>query len=291
MQSQTRVTAATTRLYRRATLPQRLQALAAVAYVVVFAILVATGRPGLGISQGFYVPIILAALGGTVATGVGAGLTAAILYDLGLVLGGSGGSTELATTRTVIHLVTYVAAGAIVGYFAARARLMLRDSLHALEDLLHIARRDLDTGALDARGLEATLTRWIATRGRFSLLVGEFDCDRGDEAGLRQLARVLQTHSEAGAEVARVGPAQFALVTASAGLGEARAVAGELERILDERGCRATFGWATHPAEGGDGLSLFRAASERLYARRFLRGEWTPTPASAGLADELISPA
>ncbi|HEY6016582.1 MAG TPA: hypothetical protein VIU16_07345, partial [Gaiellaceae bacterium] len=63
--------------------------------------------------------------------------------------------------------------------------------------------------------------------------------------------------------------------------------AGTLERVLDERGCRATFGWAVYPSEGDDSLTLFRCASERLYARRIVRGEWKPTPASAGLVDEL----
>ena len=40
-------------------------------------------------------------------------------------------------------------------------------------------------------------------------------------------------------------------------------------------------------ADGGDELSLLQAASERLHARRIVRGEWKPTAASAGLVDVL----
>lgn len=288
MHSELRVTAVALQLCRQASLPRRLQALAVVAYAVVFAVFLTAGHPGIGIGQGFYVPIVLASLGGGPAAGTVAGLVAAILY--GLVLAGTGGVAEL-SARTAIHLVTYVAAGALVGYFAARARLVLSDALRVLDDLLHLARRDLGTGAMNSRGLEAMLTTRVATGAPFGLLVGDLDCHRGDEAGLRQAARVLRAHLEAGADVARVGPAQFAVVISAAALADARAAAATAERALDERGCRATFGWAIHPGEGSDGLSLFRAASERLYARRIVRGEWTPTPASAGLVDELISPA
>lgn len=283
------VTATTVRLYRQASLPQRLQALAVLAYLVVFAVSATARHPGLGIGQGFYIPIVLASLGGTLLAGVGAGLAAAVLYELALVIGGSG-SGELSWLRSGIHLVTYVGAGAIVGYFAARARGMMSDALHVLEDLLHIARRDLDTGVLNTHGLERALAERIAHGIPFSLLVGEIDCaDRG-EAGLRRVAKVLLGRLDAGAEVARVGPAQLAVVTTPGSLAGARAAAEALERALDETGSRATFGWTVQPGEGTDTWSLFRAASERLYARRIVRGEWAPTPASAGLVDELIRP-
>jgi hypothetical protein len=48
-----------------------------------------------------------------------------------------------------------------------------------------------------------------------------------------------------------------------------------------------TFGWAAYPQDGKDALALFRAADERLYARKIVRGEWTPSAASAGLVEEL----
>jgi GGDEF domain-containing protein len=88
-------------------------------------------------------------------------------------------------------------------------------------------------------------------------------------------------------EVARVGPAELAaLVTCQTPAG-ARDVCANLERDLAESGCRATFGWAFHPADGADALSLLRAADERLYARLLVRGEWNPPAASAELVAEL----
>ena len=34
-----------------------------------------------------------------------------------------------------------------------------------------------------------------------------------------------------------------------------------------------TFGWAVFPGDGENALSLYRAADERLYARKLVRGE------------------
>lgn len=48
-------------------------------------------------------------------------------------------------------------------------------------------------------------------------------------------------------------------------------LADRLERLLEERGAKLTFGWSASPQEGGNALSLYRAADERLYARRLLR--------------------
>jgi hypothetical protein len=278
------VSAAAFQLYRRVSLPLRLQAAAVVCYLAVFVAYVAYGRPGIGVGQAFYVPIVLASLGGGTLSGAAAGFAAAILYDLAVVAGGGG---EPSAVRVAVHLVTYVAAGAIVGHFAAGARSMLSESLHALEDLLLLARRDLGTGALNPRGLEVVLGRRAAAGAPFAVLVGEIECGVGGDSGLRQVTRVIAAQAGAGAEIARVGPSQLAVVLTSAAPAQARAAAGELERALGEHACRATFGWALHPSEGEDGLTLFRCASERLYARRIVRGEWSPTAASAGLVDEL----
>ena len=78
------MSAAPLRIYREATHLQRLQGLAVVAYLLVFLAFAAAG-PGFGISQGFYVPIILVALGGTALTG-GRGTLAGTLVGL-LLLG------------------------------------------------------------------------------------------------------------------------------------------------------------------------------------------------------------
>jgi hypothetical protein len=282
--------AAIRRIYDEASLPRRLQAAAAVAYAAVFAAFVAIDRPGLGLGQGFSVAIILASLGGDVLVGVAAGLVAAVLYDVGLALG-SGGIAEVPSLRSGIHLLSYVAAGALVGFFPSRVRRMLADALHALEDLLHLARRDLDTGVLDAQGLGAELATRVAAGARFGLLLGKISCKGGADDALRRVTRVVSGELGPDAEVARVGPAQLAVVFSASAEAAARANAASLERALDERACVATFGWAIHPDEGADSFSLFRAASERLYDRRLFRGEWKPTPASAGLVYELATPA
>jgi GGDEF domain-containing protein len=273
------------RMYRGASLPRRLQALAVLAYLGVFLVFLAAGGPGRGIGQGFHIPIILVALGGTAALGVAAGLAAGALYAIGLGIEGGAGLLSL---RFGVHLVTYVAAGALIGYAATRARSMLSEALSVLDELLHLARRDLDTGLLDRHGLDRALAERIGGHVPFTLLVGEIDCAEPDDEALRRAARALLRELEAGAEAARIGPAHFAFVTAPGSLAEARAAAGALERVLEAEGGRATFGWTVHPAEGHDPWTLFRAASERLYARRIVRGEWAPTAASAGLADDLI---
>ena len=36
---------------------------------------------------------------------------------------------------------------------------------------------------------------------------------------------------------------------------------------------RITFGWAVYPTDGENALSLYRAADERLYARKLVRGQ------------------
>jgi hypothetical protein len=39
------------------------------------------------------------------------------------------------------------------------------------------------------------------------------------------------------------------------------------------------FGWATHPQDGKDALALYRAADERLYARKLLGTPGRPVAA------------
>jgi GGDEF domain-containing protein len=273
------------RIYRQTSLPVRLQALAALTYLAVFVILVVASRPGLGIGQGFYVPIILVALGGTAVAGVSAGVVAGVLYEIALAIDGitDGGLLSL---RVGIHLLTYVIAGALIGHFATRARSMLSEALRVLDDLLHLAQRDVGTGLLDRQGLDGVLAERMSGRVPFTLIVGDVDSARRDEAALRRASQALARELDPGAEVARIGPAHLAVVTAPPNLAEARELAESLERAIRSDGGRATFGWAVHPTEGSDSWTLFRAASERLYARRIVRGEWVPTPASADLVEE-----
>jgi len=266
----------------------RLQAAGLVVYAAVFVLLLAYGRPGLGITQGFYLAIILVAFAGGPLTGAAAGALAAVLLVTATLLKTSWAWASLPRTPIEIRVSLYVVTGVAVGYFARRGRRMLADSLHVLDDVLRLARRDLETGALNPHGLEAAIERRTAGGWPFALLVG--DLSTAFEAVSDALVRKLTTlisETVAEGEVARTGPSQFAVVTPCLTLSDAREIAAALERALDAAGCRGSFGWACHPQEGGDALSLYRSASERLYARRIVRGEWRPTAATAELVAEL----
>ena len=73
--------------------------------------------------------------------------------------------------------------------------------------------------------------------------------------------------------MARVGGDEFVVLTPSRSLDEAARAASRLERLLTSEGAEVTFGWSAHPHEGENALALYRAADERLYARKLLRGQ------------------
>ena len=66
-------------LLERVSVPRRLEATALLVYAVIFVLLVAFGRPGLGISQGFYLAIVLVGVAGGPLNGVAAGVLATLL--------------------------------------------------------------------------------------------------------------------------------------------------------------------------------------------------------------------
>jgi hypothetical protein len=45
--------------------------------------------------------------------------------------------------------------------------------------------------------------------------------------------------------------------------------------MLAADGFAVTFGWAAYPQDGSNALSLYRAADERLYARRIIHRQTT----------------
>lgn len=142
------------------TIPQRLLIASALTYGIVFALLLEYGRPGLGIGEGFFVAVILAAAATSPRLGALAGLGALFLYELaihrrtGLAVGDFTGAPAL--TR----LVAYVAAGVVTGFLAQQLRLMLAQSLSMLEELAEIAYDRVDWAALDsARAQEASPDR------------------------------------------------------------------------------------------------------------------------------------
>jgi hypothetical protein len=257
------VTVFVPQLYRRASLPQQLQFGAVVGYAAVFSLLLAFPDAGIGIPQAFYVPIVLASLSGGPGTGATAGVVATLLYEATLRANGVG---SLAASAPV-HLLAYVAAGTIVGYFARRTRGMLAEALNLLEQMLHVARHDVSAEVLSSSGLETAISRRIAEDEQFGLLIGEVSGGGGDL--LQTAQRAIELRNGETVVVGRVGPTQLAVVVSAGSSAAVQREATELEQLLERHGCRATFGWAVRPAEGDDALSLCRAASERLYARRY----------------------
>lgn len=114
------------------------------------------------------------------------------------------------------------------------------------------------------------------------------ELNSGADDVVRDAIRQVGAIGRVDLEVARAVPSQIVVLMSASGVAAACEVATELERVLFAGGCRASVGWAFYPAEGTDGLSLYRVASERLYARRIVRGEWRPTAASAGLVEEFV---
>lgn len=283
-------------LAARLSLPQRLAWAATAGYVLVLALLVAYGRPGGGLGQLFFIPIVLAALATDLPIGAAAGAGAAIIYVGVLSVRTPAIHDLLFSSRTALHLVSYIAAGAIAGAFARRARLLLGESLQMLDGLLELAHRDVGSGALSGEGLDAAVAQRMQRRWPFTLLLGELEslstqlasrrADDRDRVVRDALRRVASTFG-ADADVARAGPTRLAVLVAAASPEDAREAAASAERAFARDGRCVTFGWAYFPADGADGLSLVQAASERLHARRIVRGEWKPTAASAGLVDVL----
>ncbi len=273
--------------FRDVSLPQRLLLASAVGFVAIFALILVYGRPGLGLGQCFYVPVVLAALATGPWIGGLAGVAAIVLYETGLLLNGTTDWTALHAANTPIRLISYVLAGATVGYFATQGRRMLADSLHVLDDLLDLSRREVITASLTSDGLEQAINRRIGAKKPFGLLLGETVGHRKRDDELRRTARLLSAELHPDDQLARLGPSRFAILVAARSPGRAREISEHLERTLQSENVPITFGWAVYPQEGHEALELFGAAIDRLQARRLIRGEWEPTAASAELVDEL----
>jgi diguanylate cyclase (GGDEF)-like protein len=253
----------------------------------VFVAFVLWERPGLGIGHFYYVCIILAAL----ATGPVAGAVAASiatgLFASGLLINPHIPSSEVLTTSTGIRFLTYMTVGVVTGYFSKRTRVLMAE-------LELLAERDALTGLPNTRAFERAIGDRLSRDEAFALLVGDVDDAEARSAleiddVLRQVASRLLHSLRPGDEVARVGDDEFAVLTYAASASEAGKVAARLQRVLADDGVAVTFGWAAFPQDGSNALSLYRAADERLYARRVINRQATviplPEPASAdGLA-------
>jgi diguanylate cyclase (GGDEF)-like protein len=249
-----------------------LLALSALAYSAVFGAFALVERPGLGLGHFYYLAIVLLALAAGPRAGIAGGLLATALFALDMRVNPhlpSGVEWE----STALRLVTYVGIGWLVGWYAASKQ-------ELVDRLEQLARRDELTGLPNTRSFEAAIERRFADGRAFALLLGDVDSlgaingragrEGGDEA-LRRLADLLAQAKRPQDEVARVGGDEFAILAASDGE-DGRALAARAERIVAAAGATITFGWATYPREGTNALALYRAADERLYARKLARG-------------------
>lgn len=248
-----------------------LLAAAAASYALVTAAFIEFERPGLGIGHFYYLPIALAAFASGPVIGGSAGVLAAVLYNAGIIINPHLPST-VELEQTVIRLVTFAALGVLIGLFVRRNRSLVAQ-------LSHLADRDSVTGLPNTRGFQTAIERRLAASNAFVLLVGDIDelrvlNDNGREHGddaLRRLADLLIRVKGAGDDVARVGGDEFAVLADLGGTG-ARALAITTENQLRQSGEAVTFGWASYPQDGTNALALYRAADERLYARKVARG-------------------
>ena len=249
--------------------------LAIASFALVFMTFVVFEVPGLGIAHLFYLPVAALALTGGVRRGILAGLIAAALFTLGVLINPNISPSEFLTLSTPIRFLTYATMGGLLGWFSARDRELVKR-------LRVLAERDFLTGLPNTRAFEAAIVRRFEAGTPFALLLGDMDGLKaindtqghaeGNDA-LRRLADILGSALRPEDEVARVGGDEFAVLTVSGRTDEAAALAAKLESIMAREESPITFGWAVYPADGENALSLYRAADERLYARKLVRCE------------------
>lgn len=254
---------------------------AAVMAVLVFTLFVVYERPGLGLGHFFYLSIALAAMAGGPRLGALGGAAATLLYLAAVLINSAVPSREILTASTLTRLTTYVTIGVLIGWFASRNRAMV-------DELKVLAERDVLTGLPNTRAFEAAITQRLQSGQPFALLLadmdslGEFRPEEGFAAGndaLRRFADTISQSISAEDEVARVGSEEFAVLVTVQSTVEAARRAAQLEQVLASARAKATVGWAVHPHEGDNALALYRAANERLYARKMMRSYVTPRAA------------
>jgi diguanylate cyclase (GGDEF)-like protein len=243
----------------------------AVSGVAVFVAFAFYEQPGLGLGHFYYVTIILAALATGPAIGATAAAVATAMFAAGVLINPRIPPSEVLTTSTGIRFVTYMTVGVVTGYFAKRNRTLMAD-------LELLAERDALTGLPNTRAFERAIGERLGREKPFALIVGDVDASTRRSVGekvpsddiLREVAARLQHSLLPGDEVARVGDGEFAVLTQAAGATDAGKIAAHLQRVLAADGFAVTFGWAAFPQDGSNALSLYRAADERLYARRVI---------------------
>lgn len=256
-------------------------------YALVFGAFFVFERPGLGIGHMFYVPVVLLALSLGLRGGIAGGLLAGSLYALAIVVTPRVPVRDVITGATAIRLVTYTTVGWVIGWFADRHRA-------DLERLRELAERDFLTGLLNARAFDDALARRCAEDRPFALVLADMDDlkqindahghTEGNKA-IRRVGEALEASAPAGADVARVGGDEFALLF-DGNIDTALALCASLERTLPRLGLDVSFGWASRPEDGETSLELFRKADDRLYAAKLVsRNRRTVVSLASGAAN------
>src|ERR687898_359909 len=212
--------------------------------------------------------------------GAAAGVTAAALYAVATIVNPDMPTVEVLTVSTPIRLVTFVASGMLIGWFAQSNR-------ELIERLEVLAKRDRLTGLPNMRAFESAVDQRLQSSAKFALLLGDMDGlretndDQGFGAGdvvLARLADTLVKLMRPDETLARVGGDEFTILAGCQSKEDAARRANDLERLLAAEGFNVTFGWAAFPDEGTSGLGLIRVADERLYARKLVRGRRVGEP-------------
>jgi diguanylate cyclase (GGDEF)-like protein len=235
-------------------------------------------RPGLGIGHFYYFPVAMVALALGPAWGAAAGVAATGFYTLGIVLSAHVPHSDVLTGGTTIRFLTYTTIGFIVGWFAQNNR--------SLVDRLRVAaEQDFLTGLLNTRAFDTALAAKVDSKQPFGLILGDLDKlkeindTEGHAVGndcLRQAGDVLLGAIREDDRLARVGGDEFAVITTARSTEAVRALCDRLTTALAAQGMGMSFGWALYPRDGENPRLLFRAADERLYARKLLRRSLTP---------------
>jgi len=213
----------------------------------------------------FYLPVAALALTGGVKRGILAGAIAVALFTLGVIINPNISPSELLTLSTPLRFLTYATMGGLLGWFSARDR-------ELVERLRLLAERDFLTGLAEHACLRGRdrhevrsrhAVRAPARRHERAQTINDSQGHAEGNDALRRLALMLGTSLRPEDEVARVGGDEFAVLTVLGRTDEAAALAAKLEGALARQG-RITF---------ENALSLYRAADERLYARKLVRGQ------------------
>jgi GGDEF domain-containing protein len=248
-----------------------LVAAAGFGFALVFVVIALFEHPGLGLGLGrfLFLPIVLLALATDAWLGALGGMFATGLYILAVVVSPRIPESNILTFSMLVRFVSFVAVGALIGYFAKEHRELV-GRLRAL------AERDELTGLPRGRAFESEMSKRLAQPAPFSLLLGAIgplvDLDGHDESdALLRVSRLLTTCLDPRDTLVRVGQDEFGVLTSLSSGEEAGKLVSTLESVLDQEGLDVTFGWAVSPQGGANALSLCQAADERRYARTLIR--------------------